>query len=577
MKPTESGSRLLQGAFILSAAAIVSKLIGTLQKIPLQNMGGDAVFGVYNTVYPIYMMIITIAVAGFPAALSKYVAEYEAAGRREDSQRMLRVSTAVLVLFGLLLGIAMYFGAPQIGAWIGDDHVVPALRSGALALAFVPWMALLRGYFQGLHNMVPTAVSQIVEQSVRVAVMIALLLYMTGAKAGIEEIAAGALFGSAAGGAAGLLVMAFYWRKHAFLERTMAGGERKRARAKLLERGAASHDVGRPHSRAAEQQHSIALLPEVQEGYGSMLRRMVVYAIPICLSALAVPLIGLVDTFTVPRLLKGTGQPFEAVMAEFGIYNRGLPLVQLVTMMATSLSVLFIPALAEAKFKDETGQVVNQCRLALRWFWLLGLAASVGLAVLAEPINVMLYQDAEGSGVMRWIAFTATGGTVSIISAALLQGVGIVRAPAIHLLAGALLKLGLNLLLVPHWGITGAAIAGVAAHFTAAMLNVALLARSTGVRLDAVNMLAKPAFMLAGLALAAWSAASATSGILAAAGLSPGRMSATAASLAGVVAGGGAFLAGAALTKLLTEEELRMLPKVGRPLAAMLKAMRVMR
>ncbi|WP_106769543.1 putative polysaccharide biosynthesis protein [Paenibacillus faecalis] len=557
MKPTESGSRLLQGAFILSTATIISKLVGTLQKIPLQNMGGDAVFGIYNTIYPIYMMIITIAVAGFPAALSKYVAEYEAAGRLDESRRMLRISTAALVLFGLVLGIAMYFGAPQIGRWIGDDHVVPALRSASLALMFVPWMALLRGYFQGLHNMVPTAVSQIVEQSVRVAVMIGLLLYMTGVGAGIEQIAAGALFGSAAGGAAGLIVMVLYFRKHASSVRMT------RARK----------DSGHAHVNGG----SLSELPEVREGYGKMLRRMVFYAVPICLSALAVHLIGLVDTFTVPRLLKDAGQPFETVMAEFGIYNRGLPLVQLVTMMATSLSVLFIPALAEAKFKGERQQVVNQCRLALRWFWLLGLAASVGLAVLAEPINVMLYQDARGSSVMRWIAFTAAGGTVSIISAALLQGIGIVRAPAVHLLAGALLKLVLNLLLVPHWGIAGAAVAGVAAHFTAAALNVAMLLRTTGVRLDAANLLAKPALMLAGMALAAWGAAGATSGILTAAGLSSGRLIATAASLAGVAAGAGAFLAGAALTKLLTEEELRMLPKVGGPLAAMLKAMRVMR
>lgn len=561
MKLNESGSRLLQGAFILSAAAIGSKLIGTLQKIPLQNMGGDAVFGIYNTVYPLYMMIITIAAAGFPAALSKYVAEYEAAGRREDSLRMLRLSTVVLVLFGLALGAAMYFGAPLLGVWIGDEHVVPALRSGALALAFVPWMALLRGYFQGMHNMVPTAVSQIVEQSIRVAVMIGLLLYMIEAGAGVDEIAAGALFGSAAGGAAGLLVMAFYWRKH--------------SRRGLKASTEGPQDVER--LLGSEGHTNPAGLPADREGSWRLLRRMLVYAVPICLSALAVPLIGLVDTFTVPRLLKDSGLPGEAVMAQFGVYNRGLPLVQLVTMMATSLSVLFIPALAEAKFKGENGLVASQCRLALRWFWLLGLAASVGLAVLASPINTMLYQDLEGSNVMRWIAFTAVGGTVSIISAALLQGVGIVRAPAVHLLAAAVLKLGLNLILVPQLGITGAAIAGVAAHLTAAALNVALLTRTTGVQLGAVNLLAKPALMLAGLALAAWGASSAAASILATAGIAPGRLSAASASLVGVAAGGGAFLAGAALTKLLTEEELRMLPKVGRPLAAMLKALRVLR
>lgn len=73
---------MLQGALILSMAMVLSKLIGTLQKIPLQNMGGDAVFGIYNTVYPLYSLMMTIALAGLPAAISKFVAEDEAVGGR---------------------------------------------------------------------------------------------------------------------------------------------------------------------------------------------------------------------------------------------------------------------------------------------------------------------------------------------------------------------------------------------------------------------------------------------------------------------------------------------------------------
>lgn len=84
---------------------------------------------------------------------------------------------------------------------------------------------------------------------------------------------------------------------------------------------------------------------------------------------------------------------------------------------------------------------------------------------------------------MTWLAFTAAGGTVSIISSALLQGLGAVRAPAIHLLAAAVLKAALNLLLIPQQGITGAAIASVAAHLFAAALNVLLLYRMGHLRL----------------------------------------------------------------------------------------------
>lgn len=559
MKPDQTGARLLQGAFILSAAALLSKLIGTLQKIPLQNMGGDAVFGIYNTVYPFYMMIITIAAVGFPAAVSKYVAEYEAEGRTEDGHRLLRLSSASLVLFGMILGLLMYVCAPWIGMWIGSSQVVPALRAGALALAFVPWMSVLRGYFQGLHNMVPTAISQITEQVVRVGVMIALLLYMIRAGADSDVIAAGALLGSAAGGAAGLVVMGLYWRKHLRATRSKAQGK-----------------VG--HGISAAGMNETRVRADVsREGAGVLLGRLLAYGIPVCLSLLAVPLIGLVDTFTVPRLLTSGGLGEATAMAEFGVYNRGLPLVQLVTMLATSLSVLFIPALAEAKFKGESSRVASQTRMALRWFWLIGMTASVGLAVLAEPINVMLYEDAAGTVTMQVIAFTAAGGTLSTITAALLQGIGIVKAPAVHLLAAAGLKLLLNLLLVPQFGITGAAMAGVAAHLTAAALNLALLSRSAGARLDAGGMLARTLPVLAAVALAAWAAGEAAGGLLAAAGFAPGRLTHAAAGLSGVAAGCGAFLIGAALTKLLTEEELRMLPKVGRPLAAFLRALRVLR
>ncbi|WP_020425613.1 putative polysaccharide biosynthesis protein, partial [Paenibacillus riograndensis] len=423
MKLKSQGSKLLQGAFILSAAAILSKLIGTLQKIPLQNLGGDAVFGIYNTVYPLYTMLVTVAMLGLPSAVSKFVAEASAGRAEQEGRRVLKLSAVLTASSGVLIGILVYAGAPLISVWVGNSHVTPALRSSAWGLAVVPLMAALRGYFQGLHNMVPTAVSQVAEQTVRVAVMIALLLYLTSIHADAAGIAAGALLGSAGGGVAGLLIMLLYLRQH-----------RRQAEPELA---AASETAG--GTSWTKEQRQLAL-----ENRRERIRigQLLAYGLPVMLGALAVPLIGLVDVFTVPRLLSSGGSE-AAAMAQFGIYNRGLPLVQIVTMLATSLSVVFIPALAEAKYRGDLGLIQTRCSLSLRWFWLLGLAASAGLAVLAEPVNIALYGDASGSSTMVWLAFTAAGGTVSIISAALLQGLGAVRAPALHLLAAALLKAAL--------------------------------------------------------------------------------------------------------------------------------------
>ena len=265
-------------------------------------------------------------------------------------------------------------------------------------------------------------------------------------------------------------------------------------------------------------------------------------------------------------------------MVSFGIYNRGLPLVQLVTMLATSLSVLFIPAMAEARLKGGPEVVRQQAGLALRWFWLIGLAASAGLAVLAEPINRMLYGDAAGTEALRYMALTAAGSTVSIIAAALLQGLGAVRAPAFSMLAAAGVKALLNVMLVPALGISGAALAGAVAYMLAAGLNVALLARLVALRPAPGAVLAKPALVIAAMSLAALGTAWAAEAVLGGIGIAADRrLAAMGVSLLGIAAGSAVFLLAAARTGLLTAAELAAVPKLGPRLAKLLRRLRVLR
>ncbi|MBW4839144.1 MAG: polysaccharide biosynthesis protein, partial [Paenibacillaceae bacterium] len=435
-------SKLLRGAAVLSAAALITKLLGMLQKIPLQNIGGDGVFGIYNTVYPFYTLLITLTTSGFQAAIAKFVAERQTPGLEREQGEVLRLAAVMMTGMGIAFALLLYFGAPILSQWIGSRLLIPAFRGAAPALLLVPVAAALRGYYQGHQKVTPTAVSQVVEQAVRVTVMIVLLVVLSRLGAGEPELAGGALIGSSAGAAAGLAVMLWYWRRASTRPRT--GHEGKRAALPANE------------SRAKQWGRRRKLL-------SALLRD----ALPISLAALGVPLISLVDTFTLPRLLSAHGEELR-IMAQVGIYNRGIPLVQLVTMLATSLSVLFIPAMAELQMKGDAGAIRRQVQVALRWFWLIGLAASLGLALLATPINVMLYEDAAGSATLAWVAWTAAPGALVAVTSALLQGLGHVRAPALHLLAAALLKTALNAVLVPQLGITGAAIAGVAAYGAAA-------------------------------------------------------------------------------------------------------------
>lgn len=445
-KRDRTGGGLLRGAAVLGLAAVISKLLGTLQKIPLQNIAGDEVFGIYNAVYPLYVFILTLATAGIPIAVSKFVADASAAGRREEAERMFRTALWLLTLTGWVCFGLLYAGAGPIAAAFGMKAAAPGIRSVSFALLLAPAMAAFRGYYQGLHDMVPTAVSQVAEQTVRVAVMIMLLLWLTGRGAGPSTIAAGATFGSTAGVLGGMAAV--------------LGFRRFRRRS-----------GGRPEAAALQTQNDGGA-----ESTWQLVRRFTAYAVPVCLGAVALPVLTIMDALTLPRLLSGGGRLTEAGAAHlFGIYNHGMPLVQLVTMIATSMAAALVPSVAAAAASRDGRLLAVRTEPVLRFTWIVGMAAAIGLAVTSRTVNIMLFASPEGWPAMAIVAFTSLFATLHVVTGAMLQGLGAVTVPARSLFIAAGLKLAGNLLLVPRWGIEGAAAAAVLAYTAAAALNLRAL------------------------------------------------------------------------------------------------------
>lgn len=538
--------KLLKGAAVLGAAAVLSKLLGTLQKIPLQNVAGDTAFGIYNAVYPLYILILFAATAGFPVAVSKFVAESVIHDNHREARRIARISIAVLLGSGFILFLLLYGGAGKIAGWIGISQTETAIRSVSFALLLAPVLAVLRGYFQGYQNMVPTAVSQVLEQLIRVITMVALLLYLAALAYDEEWIAAGATFGSVTGSAAGLLVMYVYWRK-AMKRLSLDGGEQ-------------THESNRNEEGEKSAQETSSW---------QWARRIASYAIPVCLGAIVVPLLTLVDTFTMPRLLEASYAGEWEAMRQFGLYNRGLPLVQLVVMIASSMSAVLVPAMADAKARGQLDVMRFRAEMAVRLSWLIGLGASFGLAFAAVPINVMFYKSDEASLTMALLAFTALFSTLNAVSASVLQGAGAIHTPAKALLVAILLKAIGNVVLMPRWGIDGAALSAVIAYAAAAGLNLVQLRRSTGARFALRPYAIAPTLGVA--VMLAWLAALQGLAMPAAAAWHvPERLGASAIALVGVA--GGAAVYGLALLRSggISREELRLMPELDRKLAPIL-------
>ncbi|GAC42456.1 membrane protein [Paenibacillus popilliae ATCC 14706] len=507
---------------------MLSKMIGTLQKIPLQNIGGDGVFGIYNAVYPFYVLLVVVASAGIPVAVARLIAECEATGDETGSNRVLYASCLLMSITGLIGFLALTWGAETVASWIGNRHTVPAIRSSAYALLVMPLGAALRGYDQGRGRMESTAASQVAEQTGRVGIMIALLLYYVSREAPEETIAAGATFGSFAGGVCGLAAMAcFRWKER---------------------RSAAS----------ATRAISAASAPAASPTIGGWMWRLARTALPICLGAIVMPAVNVVDVFTVPRLLARSGLGEAGALAEFGVYSRAFPLVQLATMVASSLAVGLVPSVADAARRD-AGELRELLASALRWTWLIGWATATGLIALAEPINVALYTNATGMAAFVWIASTAVSGMLQAVTAPLLQGIGAVRAPALILLFAAGVKAAINLWLVPAYGIAGAAMSSAASLALAAALNAAALSRASGVRYAAWG--ARTARLALALAVMA---AAARLPALAPAALGLGVRTGALLAVAGGVPLGALVFAGLALRLgFVRPHELAALPRIG--------------
>lgn len=537
-KMTPGRQSFVQGAAILGAAAFFTKLLGAVYRVPYQNITGNEGMFVYQQVYPLYSTLLILATAGFPLAISKLVSERLAEGDEAGARRVFMVSSVTLTLTGFLFFLLLFAGAPWIAGWMGNrDWLTLPIRAVSFALLVVPLMSAIRGYFQGYQNMIPTALSQSVEQIVRVTTILFAAWWFMSRGKGVVYAGAGAVFGAFTGAVGALLVLLLFLR-----------GSRLLRKPSGFQKGTfADWDSVRYVNREIWR-----------------------LSLPICLGSLVLPLFSLVDSFTVANLLQWSGWSIDSSVVAKGIFDRGQPLIQFASFFATAIALSIVPAVAEAKAKGELHKMEERASLACRLTLLWGLPASVGLAVVVRPTNVMLFEDASGSDALAILALTTVFFTLGVTSAGILQGMGKVVLPARNLLVGVFFKLVLNVFLVPWWDIRGAALATLMAYATATLLNLAAFRGRLGWMFrwkETGRALVAATVLMAG-------AAAGTQVILGTATevLDSHRLAMTVTALGAVAVGAAVY--GIVLLRLggLRREELRVIPKLGTRLESLLES-----
>ena len=455
---------LIKGTIVLAAAALTARALGLFQRVPLDyvldRVGGSA-FGLANN---IYLLLLVVATAGVPSALSKMVSERLEWGREEEAARIYRAALA----FGLGAGIVMSAGLYLVAPWYARLADVPeaaaAIRAIAPSLLLFPVIAMMRGYFQGHRNMTAGAVSQIAEQVARVSVALAAAFALYAAGAGQERIAAGAAFGTVAGSVAAFAVMLAWWRRlHAHKRNaahSAAGGSSAAAGAADDDGPSAASTAGPP---AANGPSAVPAAAGAAAGGGPpvLVRKLDIYralfgvSIPILLTAMTVQALYLIDATTLIPLAKGafgreTAQAWLDVLQIRAQSLAGIP-----PILAIALSQSVIPVVAAAYASGDAERLRGQVSLALRIALFTGLPVVAAMATLSHAITGLLFEDAAGSWIVGWLVASSLFQITMMTSNAILQGMDRVRAAMRHTLSGVGLKLVLSLALTPFFGVGG--------------------------------------------------------------------------------------------------------------------------
>ena len=521
---TEKKQSVLNGAMMLMFAVLLVKVIGLLFKIPLTDMIGAAGRGYFNSAYEIYTPIFAISMAGLPVAVSRMVAENIALGNYREPRMIRKVSQRLFIIVGITGTLILLAAAYPYARYVANIRSLPAVLCVAPSIFFCCYMSTYRGYYEGLRNMTPTAISQVVEAlgKLFVGLFLAKIVTQTGmsqyengmlASGNISATvfgnevtslaeansvitpwaAAGAVMGVTIGSVAAAVFLSIYYKvKGDGITRTQLVNSEKSSPSDVLA------------------------------------KEMVRIAVPMVISALILNITNLVDTVTIQSRLTSAIETDSATILQmhseaineavrlsrinisdsaeivkylWGSYGMALDFRNLIPNLTLQLGISALPALAAAwAIKDNKG-TKSTIELVLRICMLIGLPAGFGMAALATPLLTLIYGRGSSSDAISVVApiMVAYGIATALMAVStpitnMLQAIGRTDIPVKSVVVGAICKITCNFILVgnPQINVYGAVVGTILFYVVIVACNLTSLLRISKVKVNWASILVKP-------------------------------------------------------------------------------------
>lgn len=423
-------AKFLKNVAFLSAGGLVAKAIGALYRIPLAGVLGSYGTGLYQMAYPFFCVLLTFSSAGIPTAFSRIVAKETARG--EESADTLKAALKMFALLGLAGTLIMALLAPYVGALQGQSDLTACYFALAPSVFLVALIAVLRGYFQGKNNMIPTAVSEVVEQTVKAGIGLLAATFFS------HDTVRAVVFALSAVTVSEVCALVYLFGQY------RAGRGRVRTMRKSMATGAG----------------------------------ILYAAIPVMVAASLLPVSQMADSIVIVRLLS---RHTARSVALYGLFTGGaVTLVNLPAAVCCGLSAATVPAVSACFARGEEEEGRRKALFSLAVTLALAVPCAIGLFALARPVVRLLYgglSAEDGEMLVRLIRLSsvsaATLAGVQTLSACL-TGMGRAKYAAFSMLVAVVVKFVLQWALIgnPQISIGGAAIASNACYLVAFFLDL---------------------------------------------------------------------------------------------------------
>jgi len=524
----EKKNEYLGGAAILALAVAITKVIGVIYKVPILNILGDEGSTHFQVTYSVYNLLLTLSTAGIPVAMSRLISAAAALERPRQIKRYFNVGLASFLAVGLVgMGVMLLF-PQQLANFMGDHEIAIGIRALAPAVLFSSVISVYRGYAQGFSVMSPTAISQIMECACKLIFGVAVALFLSSHGYASSDIAAGAIIGVPIGLGLTIPIMILLKRR---IDRRVSFGY--------------TEDV--PLSRA------------------STMKQIFKIGIPIMLSSSILNIITLIDTkLVLARLQSGSGFSYETAKVLMGVYAKAQTLFAVPSSFMVPVTVALIPPIAAAialkNYRESRAVMESGVKLVN----ILALPAGVGIAVMAKPLFLSLYYNSNENGprLLTLLGIASFFVCMQLITNAILQASGHERLALISLPIGGAVKILVNWLLVgtPAVNITGAPVGTLLCYVVITALNIAFICAKIPDPPRFLRLFLKPALCTLVMAVCAYAV---NALVFRAAGslLSSERLAAVCGLVAGVVCGVVVYFLLILLTRAITKEDMKFVPK----------------